>query len=694
MPRTQIGALLEFLRSALGARCPGDPTDADLLERFADRRDEEAFATLLQRHGPLVLNVCRRVLDNAEDADDAFQATFLVLVRKAVSIRKGGSLASWLHGVALRVALEARTRAARRRAHEQQGERPGHADPGLDVAARELRSILDEELEHLPSKYRAPLVLHYLAGKTKDETARQLGWSEGTVSGRLARARDLLRNRLVRRGLLPSGGVLATAFASQEAHAAVSAVLAETTLKAAALFAAGEVAAGAGAARVVALTERVVRTMYLSKLKIATAVLLLATAVGLGAGGLIYRPPAGQSSAEQKDPPLFSPAPARQDPASGLKGEPAQVKKTGTVVRAPGSFTLVVALTADGKLLARGGADHTIDLWDAASGKKLHTLKGHTVPILRLAFSPDGKTLASITGTWLPDDVPTEVKLWDVATGKERVAVQGHPTRGLALAFSPDGKTLATSSNTVKLWDVATGKEKLELLLPKGTLPWSLAFSPDGKTLATGTGGSVMGCTPSSVILWEVATGKENKTLPGHPNSITWVGFSPDGKTLASASGGSFDPHKVATSEPPKLLPGQLKLWDVATAKERITIPLQTATPLQFFDLVFTKDGKTLISATASFGAAPGEGGLAVQHWEAATGKARATYWAPINAGGPPGAGTNAGVFFAALSADGQKVAWGGAEKRDEKITGTGEIWDVQSLAHTPPRLPKEIRSP
>jgi RNA polymerase sigma factor (sigma-70 family) len=687
MPGKQLGALLEFLRAALGARGPGDTMDADLLDRFTGQRDEEAFTTLLQRHGPLVLSVCRRVLGNAEDADDAFQATFLVLVRKAGSIRKSGSLASWLHGVALRVALEARTRAARRRALEKRAESTGSTDPSGDVAGRELRSILDEELEQLPPKYRAPLVLHYLAGKTKDETARQLGWSEGTVSGRLARARDLLRNRLTRRGVMLTGSALSAAVSQEATAASVSAVLEGSTLSLVSLFTAGELAAAASTTRVLDLTERVVRTMFLSKVKLATVVLLVATAFGLGAGGLIYwaqaQPPEGQK--------LHAPHP-------GVLGKdqprPGEVKKPGVVFRAPGSFTLAVALTADGKLLARGGADHTVDLWEVASGKKLHTLKGHTVPILRVAFSPDGKTLASITGTWLPDDVPTEVKLWDVATGEERVALQGHPSRGLALAFAPDGKTLATSSNTVKLWDVATGKEKLELKLRKGALPWSLAFAPDGKTLATGSGGGVMDVTPSSVILWDVATGKEKTTLPGHGNSITWVGFAPNGKTLASASGASRVIVEDNKDLPPKFLPGQLKLWDVATAKERITVPIRTATPLQFFDLVFTADGRTLISATASFGEMPGEGGLAVQHWEVASGKVRSTFWAPINAGGPPGAGTNAGVFFAALSADGKTVAWGGAEKREEKVTGTAEVWEVQSLATAPPKLPKEIQLP
>jgi WD40 repeat protein len=387
----------------------------------------------------------------------------------------------------------------------------------------------------------------------------------------------------------------------------------------------------------------------------------------------------------------------RGDDAKEKAAPPDQVKKAGAIFKAPGSYTFAVALTADGKLLARGGSDNTVDLWDVASGKKLHTLKGHTVPILRVTFSPDGKTLASITGSWLPDEVRGEVKLWDVATGKEGVSLEGHPTRGLSLAFSPDNKTLASAAGTVKLWDVSTGKERLELKLSKGragplslwnSLPWSLAFSPDGKTLATGTGGGIMDITPSAVILWDLAIGKERATLPGHSNSITWVGFAPDGKTLASASGAG------GADKQGKPLPGEIKLWDVVTAKERATIPIRLVTPLQFFDLTFTADNKSLISATASFGETENEGGHAVTRWELAGGKARATFWAPFKFDGPPGAGTNAGVYFTALAADGKTVAWGGAEERDKKITGTAEVWEVQSLATSPPRLPNKAGKP
>src|ERR1700730_7583922 len=292
-------------------------------------------------------------------------------------------------------------------------------------------------------------------------------------------------------------------------------------------------------------------------------------------------------------------ASVRGDDAENKASPPAQPKKAGVTVGVTFSETHDVALTADGKTLARA-CHGRLDLWDVASGKKLHTLKGHTAPLLRVKFSPDGKTLASITGGWGRDNVPGEVKLWDVVTGKERVALKGHPDRGIALAFSPDGKTLASSAaGPVKLWDVDTGKETLELKLGKDGTAWSLAFSPDGKTLATGMGGGLMDITPSSVIFWDVTTGKERaRTLPAHANSITCVRFASDGKTLASVSGPVNE-----------VKPGAIKLWDVATAKERATIPIRIGLPVQFIDLAFTADGKTLTSAMWSFDEKKNEAG-------------------------------------------------------------------------------------
>jgi RNA polymerase sigma factor (sigma-70 family) len=273
---------LRRLRRLVCASGEAASADGALLERFALRRDEAAFEALLQRHAPLVLGVCRRVLRDEQDAEDAFQATFLVLVKKAGSLDRQGSLAPWLYTVAYHAALRAREQAARRRREERQVLRMPAAPPDDDLLWRDLRPVLDEELARLGEKYRAPVVLCYLQGKTHDEAARELGWPLGTVAGRLARARALLRRRLVRRGLALSAVALSAGLAAK-ASAAVPAGLAGGTLQAAVLLAAGRHVAGAFPAHVLALGDAVLRTLGAGKVKLLLAgVLSLALLGGLG----------------------------------------------------------------------------------------------------------------------------------------------------------------------------------------------------------------------------------------------------------------------------------------------------------------------------------------------------------------------------------------------------------------------------
>src|SRR5437660_2354589 len=195
--------LLFQVRQLLQAQPTCRLQDMDLLELFRRQNNEAAFAELVRRHGPLVLGVCGRVLHNAHDADDVFQATFLVLARKADSIRKQGSLPSWLHGVAYRLALKCRAGTQRRRRQE----RPFldyEGSTGNDAYRREVQAVLDEELQRLPEQQRAPLLLCYAEGKSQHEAARDLGWSRGTLKRRLERGRQILRDRLTRRGVTMS----------------------------------------------------------------------------------------------------------------------------------------------------------------------------------------------------------------------------------------------------------------------------------------------------------------------------------------------------------------------------------------------------------------------------------------------------------------------------------------------------------
>jgi RNA polymerase sigma factor (sigma-70 family) len=225
-------------------------TDAQLLEGYLNRRDAAALAVLVRRHGPMVWGVCRRVVGNYHDAENAFQATFLVLVRKAASIVPRERVANWLYGVAHQTALKARGMAAKRRLRERQVTKmpePAVVEP---EPWHDLQPLLDQELSRLPDKYRVVLVLCDLEGKTRKEAARQLGVPEGTVAGQLARARTMLAKRLARRGLPVSGAALAAVLAQNVASASVPASLLSATIQAVMLVATGQDVGGRGILRV------------------------------------------------------------------------------------------------------------------------------------------------------------------------------------------------------------------------------------------------------------------------------------------------------------------------------------------------------------------------------------------------------------------------------------------------------------
>jgi RNA polymerase sigma factor (sigma-70 family) len=270
--------------------------DGQLLARFLATRDEAAFAALVRRHGPMVLGVCRRVLGHDQDAEDAFQATFLVLARKAGAVLKRDVVGSWLYAVAYRTARQASKAQARRRARERQVEAMPHPEVG-PAEAQDWRPLLDAELGGLPEKYRAPVVLCDLQGLSRRQAAGQLGLADGTLSRRLAAGRRLLAGRLARRGVALSGGALAALLAQGAESAEVPARLALATAKAAALVAAGPLVAVSNPVAV--LTRGVLRAMFLTKLKVAVGAVLLAAAVG--AGGLAYHAQgAGAAQAEKK----------------------------------------------------------------------------------------------------------------------------------------------------------------------------------------------------------------------------------------------------------------------------------------------------------------------------------------------------------------------------------------------------------
>jgi RNA polymerase sigma factor (sigma-70 family) len=329
---TPASVILRHLRTFVATENKSGPTDRQLLVRFALRREEAAFEALIRRHASLVLSVCRRVLRHEHDAEDAFQATFLVLARKAGEVGRQGSVAGWLHRVAYNAALKARARTVSRERHERQAEPRQPADLLAEVTGREFLVVLDEELQQLSEECRTPLVLCYLQGHTCDEAARQLGWSLRTLKRRLEQGRNCLRARLARRGIALPAALLSLGL-TQKAKAAVPSLLTAATIQATlgAVTGTGLVASAASD-----LAEAVLRGMSVSRLKVVVALLVLAALV-FGTGVLAYQAPAQNpaSHAEGETPPAAAPA----QPAPPVK-DAEEVKKAavgGVVVDADGT---------------------------------------------------------------------------------------------------------------------------------------------------------------------------------------------------------------------------------------------------------------------------------------------------------------------------------------------------------------------
>jgi RNA polymerase sigma factor (sigma-70 family) len=593
------GTVIRHIRRLGVAQDTRDSSDAHLLQRFAADREEAAFAALVQRHGRLVWDVCRHVLRHEQDAEDAFQATFLVLAKKAGSVRKGEALASWLHGTAYRVALRAKRDAAIRRAHERRGQSMPAEKSLPETVLREALALLDEEVDRLPDRQRAAFVLCCLEGKSLAEAARQLGWKEGTVSGTLARARQLLRRRLTARGVTLSAVLAAVALGRQAGSAAVPAGLARATVRAALGSVLGKTGAASVASRAAALAEGVTRPMLLNKVRTTAVLLALSLAVtgtGLLAPRLLGERPAeaGQLGAPGAAPP-HPDAPGRE--GGGLAradrfGDPlppGAIARLGSVRFRHGGRIYSLAPSPDGKVLVSRGLDGSVRLWDPASGKELACLRlsaaGNWTDTV--AFSPDGKRLAAATGQ--PGTKGSAVVFWEASAAREAHRIEVKDGTVSAVAFAPDGKTLAgVTGDTIRLWDPVTGRELRRLKGHRDDIE-ALTFAPDGKTLASGG-------RDKTVRLWDPATGAELRTLQGElalapdvqvipglgrftskQRGVVAMAFSRDGTMLAVAA--SADQT--------------FRLWDTASGKE---LPPFPGASLQVTTLTFLPDGKTLVS--------------------------------------------------------------------------------------------------
>ena len=337
----QLNTVIGQLRRRLGRQSGCTLTDGQLLDDFVTRRDEAAFEVIVWRHGAMVFNLCKRLLHDSHEAEDAFQAAFLVFARKAGSIGKRESVGSWLYKVAYRVALRARAKAARRSLPtEATDEVPAREEPD-DVVWRDLRPVLDEEIDRLPEKYRVPFVLCYLEGHTNEEAAEQLGCPKGTVLSRLSRGRERLRSRLALRGVGLSVAWLSTTLFPKAASAAAPTVLVHATVEAALPFAAGKAVTGVVSTFAIALAQGVLRSMLLTKLKIA-AVLLLAVGFVVGANGIAAGLFAEKPAAPAADKGNGR-VPRVEDRSPAIAGTVSAIGKDGK------SFTLTLPATVRGE---------------------------------------------------------------------------------------------------------------------------------------------------------------------------------------------------------------------------------------------------------------------------------------------------------------------------------------------------------
>jgi RNA polymerase sigma factor (sigma-70 family) len=477
---------------------------------------------LVARHGPMVLGLCRRVLGNTPDVEDAFQATFLVLARKAASLRDPAALAAWLYGVAYRVACKARAGIYRRQRREittlERSPADPHAQPLADLCAQEEQEILDEELARLPEAVRLPLVLCCLEGLTQEQAAARLGCTPDAVRGRLQRGRTRLAARLSRRCITMPAVLLAARVA--DGMATVPATLLSSTARAAVSFAAGVANVGRVAPNALALAEQGMRAMMLAKMKLGV-LLLLAGSVAIAGVGTFTSP---QSEQHSKPSALPIPQVEGREVEHGvtvlrdLFGDPLPphaLARMGTVRFRHGALVSAVAFSQDGNVVASGSYDNTVRLWEPLTGKEILWYPREKMEqVWSIALSPDGQLLC-VGG------VSHFLHLYSLRTGK--VICQCSFANKLggfkAVAFSPDGKTIAGGSITRKigLWDVTTGMLRHELQGHEDRVT-SVSFSPDGKTLVSAS-------LDRTVRLWDTLTGKELHRFIGHQGQVNAVAF-------------------------------------------------------------------------------------------------------------------------------------------------------------------------
>src|SRR5262245_3971913 len=610
------------------------PSDRDLLQRYLERRDESAFRALVERHGAMVFGVCQAVLRHRHDAEDAFQGAFLVLARKADSIRRPDGLAGWLHGVACRVAHKALANAARRQPREVRATRPAATLAPDDLTWSEVRAILHAELGALPERFRGPLVLCYLEGLTQDEAAQRLGWTTTTVKGRLQRGRALLRRRLERRGLGLSTA-LGTLLTGQCLAGSLPTTLVSATLR--------TVLPAAREGTRAATARAVLAQLAPARAHVLGAVLLVAAV----AGGAVLT---SQPAADQPRPVSAKPVARDRQPTTDLHGDPlpdGAVARLGTVRFNHGDGLNVLHFSPDGKtVLSEGGG--FIRLWAAATGKELRRFAtGELSWDDQTLLSADGKTL-----TLLNQEKGNEtVRVWDLDQGNE-VRVLKLPVRRnewsafRCNALSGDGRLCAIHTpRNIQVFDAETGKELWRVPNDRDTVRM---------VVFAGTDRVVLSDKKQVISVYEARTGKVIRQFDhGAPAEVLAV--SPDGSRLATLRHHDRDPGRLPDRD-------VVRVWDLGKGTLQHTL---TALPKRWFMSVrFSPNGKLLVTSSSS----PDGGELTA--WDVATGKRVREL---------------AGVVSrtVAVSPDGGRLAVGGSGKFDLWDLKTGRRLSSEDARHT-----------
>jgi RNA polymerase sigma factor (sigma-70 family) len=562
--------------------------DATLLERFLARRDEVAFEELLARHGPVVLGICRRWLDDPRDIEDAFQATFLILIRKAAGLRDRNALSCWLYGVALRVVRRARANAMRRHIRERTlvcvpADRARTTEECIED---EALTIVDEEIRRLPENQQLAVILCLKEGYTHEAAARELGWPLGTVKSRIAAARQTLTRRLTRRGLAPSGAMamLHPGLTLGEPTSAITSDLVRLTLETARESLANSSMPAAGTSATVAgLVREVLRIMLVTRIRSAALVLMALGTLAWAVPTLLSARPAGQeerTASRLQAAPVAAARPS-QPPMVDRYGDPlppGAAMRLGTVrFRQAPSFRHI-AYSPDGRLVVTYSGQRRLLVRDATDGKEVRRIDLGIENGGDFDFSPDGTSIIGVGFRLDPgrNAVANQLTIADVATGRPVRRGEWDEQQSVEkVAYAPDGRTIATVSldGVLRVWDSATLKLlRQDRLIREGNRD-TMAFS-------TGAASRLLAITARepNIDIWDVAQVRRVRTIANdrayRPDALV---FSPDGKTLAAG---------VASRGV------EIRQWNVGdgTLIRRFQTPKDT----QVNDMAFSPDGRAL----------------------------------------------------------------------------------------------------